>query len=492
MSHKNHIIILGAGPAGLGAAYRLVRDQRALVTVIEQKDRVGGNAGSFDLAGVPVDFGSHRLHPSCDLAILNDIRSLLKEDLIDRPRHGRIHLKSRWIHFPLKPFDLATRLPPSFALGILSDLIKKHIPGNKPVSVLPATTRQASFASEMMANLGETICQDFYFPYARKIWGLEPEEMSPTQAQRRVSANSISKMARKAIAALPGAAQLGLKPPGSGRFYYPRQGFGQISEAFYRAAIRDGSPDEQGAHFYFNSRVKSVELTGDTPKVHLEKDGKVEILTGQWIWSTIPITILARTLNPAAPADLIEAAGQIDFRAMILVYLVLEVDQFTEWDAHYFPDPSIPITRLSEPKNYSARPDPVDRTVLCAELPCSPSDAYWNYSNDDLREVVKDSLAKAGIPIQPPILQVHVERIRFAYPIYRTGYESHFNRLDDFLIQQPNLLSFGRQGLFAHDNTHHALFMAYSAVDCLDGESNFDHQKWLAFRKVFESHVVED
>jgi protoporphyrinogen oxidase len=316
--------------------------------------------------------------------------------------------------------------------------------------------------------------------------------MSPTQAQRRVSANSISKMARKALAALPGTAQIGLKPPGTGRFYYPRQGFGQISEAYFQATVGNPSPDRQGAQFYFNSRVKSVELTGETPQVRLDQDGKEVTLTGQWVWSTIPITILARTLSPAPPTDLLEAAGQIDFRAMILVYLVLETDHFTEWDAHYFPDPSIPITRLSEPKNYSARTDPADRTVLCAELPCNPSDAFWNYSDDDLRDVVKDSLAKAGIPVQTPVIQVHVQRIRFAYPIYRIGYENHLNRLDDYLSQQPNLLSFGRQGLFAHDNTHHALFMAYSAVDCLDGEGNFDHQKWQAFRKVFESHVVED
>jgi protoporphyrinogen oxidase len=492
LAEKKHIIILGAGPAGLGAAYRLVRDQLAQVSVIEQKERVGGNAGSFDLAGIPVDFGSHRLHPSCDPAILNDIRSLLKEDLIDRPRHGRIHLQNRWIHFPLKPFDLALRLPPSFAFGIISDLINKRFSGIKHNSFALHTTKQASFASEMVANLGETICQDFYFPYARKIWGLEPEEMSPTQAQRRVSANSISKMARKAIAALPGAGHLGLKPPGSGRFYYPRQGFGQISQAFYRAATRDGLQDGHAARFYFNSRVKSVDLTGETPLVRLEQEGKELSLTAQWIWSTIPITILARILNPAPPVDFINAAEKIDFRAMVLVYLVLETDHFTEWDAHYFPDPAIPITRLSEPKNYSARPDPAKRTVLCAEIPCSPSDAYWNYSDDDLRDVVKDSLAKAGIPVQFPIMLVHVERIRFAYPIYRTGYENHFNQLDEYLSQQPNLLSFGRQGLFAHDNTHHALFMAYSAVDCLDGEGNFNQQKWLAFRKVFESHVVED
>ena len=84
------VAVLGAGPAGLGAAYMLA--QRGIsVVVLEQLDRVGGNAGSFELAGIPVDFGSHRLHPASDPAILEMIRKLTGDDLLERPRHGRIH-----------------------------------------------------------------------------------------------------------------------------------------------------------------------------------------------------------------------------------------------------------------------------------------------------------------------------------------------------------------------------------------------------------------
>src|SRR5688572_32285972 len=102
-----HIVILGAGPAGLGAAFQLTRRKLARVTLLEQNTWVGGNAGSFELAGMRVDYGSHRLHPACDPEILADIRALLGDDLLDRPRHGRIRLSGKWIHFPLQPFDLA-------------------------------------------------------------------------------------------------------------------------------------------------------------------------------------------------------------------------------------------------------------------------------------------------------------------------------------------------------------------------------------------------
>jgi len=177
---------------------------------------------------------------------------------------------------------------------------------------------------------------------------------------------------------------------------------------------------------------------------------------------------------------------------MILVYLVLETAQFTEYDAHYFPGADIVITRLSEPKNYSASQEPADRTVLCAELPCSAESKEWQMTDEELGELVRDALERAGLPVQVKVLQIETRRLRFAYPIYHQGYETYFDRLDEWVGKQNNVLTFGRQGLFAHDNTHHALYMAYSAVSCLQENGQFDMDLWESYRKIFETHVVED
>ncbi len=471
-----HVVILGAGPAGLGAAFQLARRGQAAVTVLERNAVVGGNAGSFDLAGLRVDYGSHRLHPACDAEVMRDIRALLARDLLDRPRHGRIRLRSRWIHFPLKPVDLALRLPPSFAAGILTDSIRKLLPRTS------ADSNTETFASILEAGLGGTICRDFYFPYARKIWGLEPEQMSATQARRRVSAGSLGKMARKVLSAVPG-----FKPPGSGRFFYPRRGFGQISEAYAQAA------QDAGATIRVRSNVTSIEADNESLLTIIYEQGGVQRSEiADSVWSTIPITALARCLKPAPPAALLNAASGLNYRAMILIYLVVEQDQFTEYDAHYFPESHLPITRLSEPKNYSAVREPAGKTVLCAELPCSPTSPEWAMKDEELGKLVCDSLAEAGIPIRARVLQVVTQRLPQAYPIYPQGYEQHFDLLDDWLNRQPGLLTFGRQGLFAHDNTHHALFMAYAAANCLDASQGFDYNRWHEYRQIFKSHVVED
>jgi protoporphyrinogen oxidase len=469
------IVILGAGPAGVGAAYQLRRTSKAKVTVIEQNSVVGGNAGSFEAGGQRLDYGSHRLHPATEPHLMAEIKSLLGDDLLDRPRHGRIHLRGKLIHFPLKPVDLLLRLDKGFAAGTLKDMAAKAA-GKKP-------DEGDSFASVLMANLGPTICRDFYFPYAWKIWGRDPETLSGIQARRRVSAGSFGKLIKKVLSAIPG-----LKPPGQGRFFYPRKGFGQISEAFAQAAEKLGSDIMLG---WKVTRLEPPVGDQDPWKVHAERSGETKVMEADYVWSTIPITILARAMSSGVPQQVTEASSGIEYRSMLLIYLELDVDQFTEFDAHYFPAADIRITRLSEPKNYAALSEPRGRTTLCAELPCSPSDPWWTMDDEGLGKVVAEDLARAGIPIPRPPVRVHTRRLRQAYPIYTKGYEVPFNILDAWVEKLPRLLSYGRQGLFAHDNTHHALYMAYSAVDCLDG-GKFDQAKWQKYRDVFATHVVED
>jgi protoporphyrinogen oxidase len=479
MANKPHIVILGAGPAGLGAAFQLRRRALARVSVLEQNRHVGGNAGSFDLAGMRVDYGSHRLHPACDPEILQDIRTLLGDDLLDRPRHGRIRLCGRWIHFPLKPMDLALGLPPSFSLGVAADLVRKTVNGQRSVDGRPPSE---TFASVLEEGLGRTICDNFYFPYVQKIWGLKPDELAVTLARRRISANSLSRMTRKIFNALSGA-----KNSGRGRFFYPRRGYGQISEAYHRGAR------EAGAEFHLSSRVQSVEIENAAIRVVYEESGGHTVtLDADHVWSTIPITILAKCLDPAVPREVLQAAEGIHYRAMILIYMVLEQDRFSEFDAHYFPEASISISRLSEPKNYSDGQGPKHSTVLCAELPCSPDGPEWKKTDDELGRLVCDSLGAAGIPVRAPIKEITTRRVRQAYPIYAKGYESYFNPLDHWMDQIDGLLTFGRQGLFAHDNTHHALYMAYSAVECLEESGRFNRERWQSFRRIFDGHVVED
>lgn len=468
------VVILGAGPAGLAAALELAQAGVA-VTVIEQQDIVGGNAASFSHNGIFLDYGSHRLHPASDPQVLERIRGLLGDDLLTRPRHGRIRLMGRWIHFPLRPVDLLLRCHPRFSFGVALDLVKKILPSASPRG-------EETFASVLNSGLGSTICNEFYFPYARKIWGLNPEALSPIQARKRVSAGSIGKMIRRLLPGGTGSGAANTK----GIFYYPRHGFGQISQALCEAAIA------AGADIRLSTRITGIRLSGDKPVVVVEdRDGVAELHADQ-LYSTIPVTVMTRLLDGGVPPEVRDAAAALEFRSMLLVYLQLETGQFTEFDAHYFPGADLPFTRLSETKNYYNSSEPTGRTILCAEVPCFQDDAVWNMSNEELGTMVTEGLAKAGLPVTCEVSEVFSRRLPFAYPLYRNHYENHYQVLDQWVESLDRVLSFGRQGLYAHDNTHHAMFMAASAVHCLRDDGTVDKQAWLAARKIFESHVVED
>lgn len=469
------MVVLGGGPAGVGAAYRLRTLDRADVTVIERSDGVGGNAGSFEHRGHRLDFGSHRLHPTCDREILDDIRRLLGDDLLDRPRHGRIRLRGRWIHFPLRPLDLLLRLDRRFALGAAVDAVRTRFSAE--------SDGDETFASVLEANLGPTICRDFYFPYARKIWGEDPDALSAEQARRRVSAGSFGTLLRKVLRQVPG-----VRSGMTGRFYYPREGYGQISEALADEARRLGADIRLG---WTASGLVPPSDAGAPWTVRIEADGRTETLEADQVWSTIPITVLARIVEGEVPARVVEAARSLRFRAMVLVYLELETDRFTGFDAHYFPGTDVRISRLSEPKVYADRTEPRGRTVLCAELPCSKEDDVWGMGDEELGERVAEDLERAELPLAARRLAVWTRRLPQAYPIYLQGYGEAFGVLDAWAGSLPRLLSFGRQGLFAHDNTHHALYMAYAAVDSLTPEG-YDAGRWAEYRQVFETHVVED
>lgn len=471
---RHRVTVLGAGPAGAATALVLARDNHADVTVLEQRGYAGGNAASFQLAGVWCDYGSHRLHPAAEPRVMDEVKGLLGDDLLLRPRHGRIRLQKRWIHFPLKPVDLVLRLPKRFVFSLLTDSVRKLMPRR--------SGGEENFSTVLEQGLGRTICESFYFPYVQKLWGREPRELSVTLARRRVSGSSIGKMVKKVLAQLPM-----VKTEMTGVFFYPRRGYGAITERLAESAV------EAGADLVFEASVTAVHRDGErVVGVSYQKDGQTFDIDTPRLWSTLPITLLARMMSPPAPEHVLEAASRIEFRGMILIYIVLEQQQFTEYDAHYFPELDVPLSRLSEPKNYTGSTEPRGRTVLCAELPSDPGDEYWELSDDELGARLCEWLGKVGLPVNARVLESHTRRLRFAYPVYNRDYENHLQVVDEWLDGIEGLLTLGRQGLFAHDNTHHAMVMAYAANDCLRPDGSFDKEKWHRHRVEFESHVVED
>lgn len=453
------VIVLGAGLAGLEAA-RTARRRGLDVVVLEAADRVGGLAASFEVAGCRVDFGSHRLHPSLHPSLLAELRDL-GVGLQRRRRHGRIRFAGRWVAFPLRAADLVRSLPPTFAartaLGAVSAPVRRR-------------QRAATFAEAVEASLGPPLAQDFYGPYAEKLWGVRAEDLSPDLARRRVSATGPGDLLRRAVST-----------DGRGRwFWYPSTGFGAIAETVAAAAVHDG------VDLRCDHRVEAVTLAGEATVV-----AGGDVVSARHVLSTLPLPLLARLVDDV-PEHVRAAVDRLEYRAMVLVYLVVDRPRYTPFDAHYFPGPDVVLSRLSEAKNYrDSEDDPPGRTVLCAEIPCDEGDATWCSDAATLADRLVADLARSSLPDPEPVA-VEVRRVPRVYPVYRRGFEAVLAEAVSWATDLPGLVTFGRPGLFVADNSHHVLAMGRAAGECLRLDGSFDGVRWRRALDRFSGHVVED
>ncbi|HZB47700.1 MAG TPA: FAD-dependent oxidoreductase [Mycobacteriales bacterium] len=463
------VVVLGGGPAGLGAAWRAAETGRS-VLVLERAAAVGGMAGSFEVAGIRVDHGSHRLHPATPAPVLAALRGLLGPDLQTRQRNGRLRVYDRWVGFPLRPGELARTLPRDALRRIARDAVASPL----------TPTRSDSYGALLASRLGPELYGALYGPYAEKLWGLPGDRIDAEQARRRVSAGGLWGIAGRVLrgAARGGAAE------GQGRvFHYPRRGFGQIADVLADAAVDAGAAIETGAEVT-TVRPLSSEVAVSTVDGRTVRAGHV--------LSTVPLPVLARLARPGPTAGVLADAARLRFRAMVLVYLVHGGGRWTPYDAHYLPGPGTPVTRLSEPANYRiSAEDPADRSVLCAEIPCAVGDPVWTSTPGELAALVTDGLAAAGLPPVRPA-GVEVRRLPYVYPVYKIGYADGLAGLDAWTDGLDRVTTFGRLGLFAHDNTHHALAEAWDAVAALRPDGSRDPVAWSAARARFAGHVVED
>lgn len=459
MTDTHDVAVLGAGPAGLMAALELARAGRR-VAVLEAADHVGGMAASIEVGGMRVDLGSHRLHPVIPPSVADVLLPLLGDDLQERRRNGRIHLQGEWLRFPLSIGDMARQLPPSFIARAGWEAITS--PWRQP--------RAGNAFEAISSRLGPTVASQFYLPYLTKLWDIAPTELSAELADRRVSARGPGDVLRKV-----------LSRDGRGYdFLYPRRGFGQISEVLADAAV------DAGAELRLESPVTSLSRANGTAMV-VAGDGEVRAPS---VLSSLPAPLLARV--GGAPADVLDAAGRLRHRAMVLVYLVLDAPRLTAFDAHYFPEPTTPASRMNEPRNYrDSDEDPADRTVVCAEVPCWVDDDTWTATSDVLADRIMTSLAPLGFD-WPALLDVEVRRLPRVYPVYTDQYAEDLARVEAWVEDQPGLLTFGRQGLFVPDNTHHALLMGQEAARSVRDDGSIDRDRWGRVRDGFREHVVED
>lgn len=433
------IVVLGGGLAGLSAGYTLSR-AGCRTTVLEKDETVGGLARTIRHGRFRFDLGGHRFL-TYNKKIEHLVVELLGSDLLRVPRKSRIYLRGRYVDYPLNPANALLKLGLPTTMAILRDYAKER------VARLAAPGKMESLEDWVVAHFGRTMFNLYFKEYSEKVWGLDCSRISMDWVAQRIDGLSLVKAIKYALFRFSGREIKTLTDD----FLYPRLGIGQLAERL-RIEIEQQNRVRTAAEvehvFHDHGRVFSIQF---------KMRGSSSRIDARECLSSIPLTILLRKLTPEPPAHVLEAAGKISFRSLVLVTLFLNRRKVTDLTWMYLPEKHIPFGRIHEPANWSPGMAPAGKTHLVAEYFCNTDDAIWQATDHRLTELTATHLKQVGFVDHGDVSGSCVLRIPYAYPVFDTHYQKHLRIIRDYLDTFQNLHVIGRSGMFSYLNMDHAM-----------------------------------
>lgn len=462
----DRVVVCGAGPAGLTAAYQLARQGYA-VTVLESDDIVGGISRTARYRGFRFDIGGHRfftkIRPVQELW-----EELLGDDFIDVPRLSRIHYDGRFFDYPLRARNALAGLGIRRSLAAVLSYVAARI---RPSEV------EDNFEQWVCNRFGRNLYETFFKTYTEKVWGIPCTEIRAEWAAQRIQGLSLAK-------AILNATQVQRRDPGIKTlihsFRYPRLGPGQMWE---RAAER---VRELGGEVLMRHHAQSIEMAdGRAVAVRARTPLGERRFEADHVISSIPLRSLVRAIEPPVPEPVRAAAEGLRYRDFLLVALILEGENLFPDNWIYVHTPGVKVGRVQNFNNWSAAlvPEP-GRTCLGMEYFCFEGDGLWTMPDDELVRMARAELAQLELAGDAAVVDGTVVRMPKAYPIYDADYRGHIDVIRSYLDPVPNLHTVGRNGMHKYNNQDHSMLTAMMVVENMQGAA---HDVW-AVNSDYEYH----
>lgn len=445
------VVIIGAGPAGLAAAYELSKEG-IQPFVIEKAGTVGGIARTETYKGYHFDIGGHRFFTKMEE--INQLwYEMLGDDFLEVSRMSRIYYGGRFYNYPLRIFNTLFNLGILESLLILLSFFKMQI---KPY------TEEVNFEQWVSNRFGKRLFRTFFKIYTEKVWGIPCYQISSEWAAQRIKGLSLIAAISNALLGVQNAKSL------ISTFNYPLKGPGMMWQRF-RETI-----ETNGGQVRLNS--EAIRLRHDSGRIisvlH-HKDGVTEEILNGHVISSIPINQLATMLEPKAPDKVLEAAQKLNYRAFIIVMLILNKKDLFPDQWIYIHSPEVKVGRIQNFKNWSAAMVPdSEKTSIGMEYFCNVGDEIWRKPDIKLADMASRELSVVGLAEIGDVTDTLVIRQPYAYPIYDRDYDSHLKVVLDYVRTIDNLQTIGRNGMHRYNNMDHSMLTGIKAAQNVMGANN--------------------
>jgi protoporphyrinogen oxidase len=461
-----HTVVIGAGPAGLTAAYLLSKGGHQ-VTVLEADGIVGGLSRTAQYRGFRFDIGGHRFFTKIE-PVTELWEEILGPEFITVSRLSRIHYSGRYFDYPLKAGNAVRGLGLWNSIRIVLSYFHARL--------YPSPVED-SFEQWVTNRFGRRLYEIFFKTYTEKIWGIPCSEIRAEWAAQRIQGLSLEQAIRN-------AASLNRRNSAIKslihQFRYPRLGPGQMWETC------SDRIQAMGNRVLLQHRVTVIERVGDRiVGVRAETPQGERRFVPDHVISTADLRTLIRSFDPPAPAPVAAAAAGLRYRDFLVVALILERDNLFPDNWIYVHTPGVKVGRIQNFNNWSKAMVPESgKTCLGFEYFCFEGDGIWQASDADLIRLATGELERLGLAPAALVSDGTVIRMPKAYPIYDGAYRGHLDTLRSWLDPIENLHSVGRNGMHKYNNQDHSMLTAMLTVENMQGAS---HDVW-AVNSDFEYH----